>query len=182
MTAPEGLSPRAREIVAAARELLEAEGPDALSMRRVAARLGIRAPSIYKHLVDKQALENALVSAAFEEQAAVFEAAAGGDDPLGAIAGAYRRFAAEHPHLYRLMTGRPLQRERLTPGVEARAAAPVIAAVGGDREAARAVWAFAHGMTILELDGRFPPDADLDAAWERGLDAFRPHGSGRARS
>jgi len=28
-------------------------------------------------------------------------------------------------------------------------------------------------MTILELDRRFPPDADLDAAWQRGLDAFR---------
>jgi hypothetical protein len=27
-------------------------------------------------------------------------------------------------------------------------------------------------MTILELDGRFPPDADLDAAWTRGLAAF----------
>jgi hypothetical protein len=45
--------------------------------------------------------------------------------------------------------------------------------VGGDRDRARAVWAFAHGMTILELNGRFPPDADLDAAWRRGLDAFR---------
>jgi hypothetical protein len=28
-------------------------------------------------------------------------------------------------------------------------------------------------MTILELDRRFPPDADLDAAWERGIGAFR---------
>jgi hypothetical protein len=27
-------------------------------------------------------------------------------------------------------------------------------------------------MTILELDGRFPPGADLDAAWARGLRAF----------
>jgi hypothetical protein len=29
-------------------------------------------------------------------------------------------------------------------------------------------------MTILELNRRFPPDADLDAAWRRGIDAFRP--------
>jgi hypothetical protein len=27
-------------------------------------------------------------------------------------------------------------------------------------------------MTILELDERFPPDADLEAAWARGLAAF----------
>jgi hypothetical protein len=29
-------------------------------------------------------------------------------------------------------------------------------------------------MTILELNNRFPPDADLDAAWEHGISAFRP--------
>jgi AcrR family transcriptional regulator len=167
-----GLSPRAQEIVAAARALLEEEGPDGLSMRRVADRLGIRAPSIYKHLADKQALENALVSAGFEELASVFGAALESDDRLGALAVAYRRFALEHPHLYRLMTDRPLQRERLEPGVEDRAAAPV-GEVAGDPDLARAVWAFAHGMTILELNGRFPPDADLDAAWKRGLEAFR---------
>ena len=172
-SAPDELTPRGREIVAAARELLEAEGPEGLSMRRLAERLGIRAPSIYKHLPDKQALENALISACFQEQAVAFEAALATDDPLGAIATVYRRFAREHPHLYRLMTERPLQRERLKPGVEDRAAAPLIEAVGGDVDAARAVWAFAHGMTILELKGRFPPGADLDAAWRRGLEAFR---------
>jgi AcrR family transcriptional regulator len=173
-SAPDELSPRAQEIVAVARELLEEEGPSGLSMRRVAERLGIRAPSIYKHLPDKEALEDALISAGFEELAAVFEQALGDDDPLGGIASAYRRFGQEHPHLYRLMTERPLRRERLTPGVEERAAAPVLRATGNDPDAARAAWAFAHGMTILELNGRFPPDADLDAAWHRGLDAFRP--------
>jgi AcrR family transcriptional regulator len=170
---PDELSPRAKEIVAVARGLLEEEGPSALSMRRVAERLGIRAPSIYKHLPDKQALENALISDGFEELADVFDAARDDADVLASIATAYRRFGKEHPHLYRLMTQRSLQRGRLTPGAEERAAFPVLRATGDDPDAARAVWAFAHGMTILELDGRFPPDADLDAAWERGLDAFR---------
>ena len=71
------------------------------------------------------------------------------------------------------MTERPLPRDRLTPGVEDRAARPIVDAVGGDEHAARAVWAFAHGMAILELNGRFPPGADLDAAWEIGMRAFR---------
>ena len=70
------------------------------------------------------------------------------------------------------MTDAPLRRDRLAPGVEERAAAAVVAAVGGDRDLARQAFAFAHGMTILELNGRFPPDADLDAAWERGLAGF----------
>lgn len=170
----EPLSPRATEIVAAARGLLEEEGADALSMRRLAERLGIRAPSIYKHLPDKQALEAALISDGFEEAAARFEEAVRGPgEPLPALGAAYRSFAREHPHLYRIMTERPLPRERLTPGVEERAAAPLVAAVGGDEDLARAVWAFAHGMAVLELNGRFPPGADLDAAWARGISAFR---------
>ena len=173
-SAVEPLSPRATEIVAAARGLLEEEGADALSMRRLAERLGIRAPSIYKHLPDKQALEAALISDGFEEAAARFEEAVRGPgEPLPALGAAYRSFARDHPHLYRLMTERPLPRERLTPGVEERAAAPLVAAVGGDEDLARAVWAFAHGMAVLELNGRFPPGADLDAAWARGISAFR---------
>ena len=161
-------------------ELLEEEGPGGLSMRRLAERVGIRAPSIYKHLPDKDALEAAIISVGFELQAGNFEdALKGADDPLGAIARVYRGFATAHPHLYRLMTERELRRDLLKPGVEDRAARPLYEAVGCDRDLARAAWAFAHGMTILELDGRFPPDADLDAAWRQGLQAF---GANRRRN
>jgi hypothetical protein len=72
------------------------------------------------------------------------------------------------------MMDRPLPRERLAPGLEDRAAATLVAATGGDPDAARAAFAFAHGMVVLELNDRFPPAADLDAAWRRGVDAFRP--------
>ena len=50
----------------------------------------------------------------------------------------------------------------------------MIAAAGGDPDRARAIYAFAHGMVILELDDRFPPGADLDAAWAQGLSALVP--------
>jgi AcrR family transcriptional regulator len=170
---PRELTPRAREIVEIALELLEEDGADGLSMRRLGERIGIRAPSIYKHLADKQELEAAIISVGFERQADAFETAMeAASDPLDALARAYRAFANRHPHLYRLMTERELHRELLTPGVEARAGRTVYAAVGRDTDLARAVWAFAHGMTILELDRRFPADADLDAAWSRGIRAF----------
>ena len=170
------LTPRAREIAAAAREILEDEGPDALTMRRIAERLGIRAPSLYKHFPDKAALEAAIISAAFEEQAEAFERAVeGSDDPLAALGAAYRRFALAHPHLYRLMTDRELRRDLLTPGVEDRAGLTIYRAAGEDTDRARAAWAFAHGMAMLELTNRFPPGADIDAAWREGIRAFR-HG------
>lgn len=172
-SAPRAPGGRAREIVGVALELLEEEGADGLSMRRLAERLGIRAPSIYKHVADKQELEAAIISVGFELQAEAFAAAVeGAPNPLQALATAYRRFAGRHPHLYRLMTEHELRRDLLTPGAEARAGRYVYEAVGGDADLARAAWAFAHGMTILELDRRFPADADLDAAWSRGIEAF----------
>jgi AcrR family transcriptional regulator len=160
-------------VVAEARRLLEDEGAEALTMRRLAERLGIRAPSLYKHLPDKAALEAAIIATGLEEAADAFEAAVdGAAEPVADLAAAYRRYALAHPHLYRLMNSGPLPRQHLPPGLEARAAAPVLH-VTGDQARARALWAFAHGMVMLELDHRFPPDADLDAAWRSGVAAFR---------
>jgi len=176
-------SARADEVVVAARRLLEEEGAGALTMRRLAEQLGIKAPSLYKHLPDKTALEAAIIATGLEEAAARFEqavdsattggdAAGGGAAAISALAAAYREFALAHPHLYRLMHNGPLPRRHLPAGVEDRAAAPVMR-VAGSRARARALWAFAHGMVMLELDQRFPPDADLDAAWEAGITAFQ---------
>ncbi|WP_433190463.1 TetR/AcrR family transcriptional regulator [Actinoallomurus sp. CA-150999] len=156
-----------------ARELLEREGPDALSMRRLGAQLGIRASSIYEHLRDKQALEAALISVGFEEQAELFtDAVHRADDPIASLVRAYRDFAHRQPNLYRLMTERPLRRDLLVPGVEEAAAMPLLDATGGDLERARAIWAFAHGMVILELNQRFALHADLDTTWRKGIEAF----------
>jgi AcrR family transcriptional regulator len=173
VTSAAQLTPRARQIVATARELLESEGAAALTMRRLAERMGMRAPSLYKHLPDKTAVESAVIATGLEDLAAVLEAAvSGAAEPLMALAVAYRGFALGHPHLYRLMTDGPLPREQLPAGVEERAAAPVLRAVW-DPDRARAVWAFAHGMVALELAERFPPGADLDAAWRAGITALR---------
>lgn len=174
---PEGVTPpearpRARAIVDAARTILEAEGREALTMRRLAAAVGIRAPSLYKYFPDKAALEAALIEIGFTEAAESFARALAVEGAsLATLLAAYRAYALAHPHLYRLMTAGPLPRERLRPGVEASAAAPLLA-VTGDPELARAAFAFAHGLTLLELDNRTPPDADLDATWAKGAAAL----------
>lgn len=166
-------SPRARQIVQEARKLLEDQGLDALSMRNLAECLGIRAPSLYKHFPGKASLEAVLISIGFEEQAELFEAALRTSrQPLAAMAQAYRTYARQHPHLYRLMYDREVNRSLLTPGSEQRVVVAVVQAAGGDRDLARAAFAFAHGMAILELNNRFPPGADLDAAWRRGMSAL----------
>ncbi len=169
---------RREEIVRVAAAILEREGPDGLTMRAIATELGIKAPSLYKHIADKQELEVALVADGLRQQTAAFEAAVGdGGDPAMAIAEAYHRWALAHPHLYTLMNGRPLPRHRLPEGVQDRSIQLVVRSFGGDRELARAAWAFAHGMVTLELAGRFPPDADLSRTWRLGIAslAHAPH-------
>ena len=56
-------------------------------------------------------------------------------------------------------------------GLEYRAAAPLGQAMGSIA-GARAAWALAHGLAMLEINGRFPADADIDAAWEAGMTAM----------
>jgi AcrR family transcriptional regulator len=169
----EPLSPRAQQVVAEARDLLENEGSDALTMRRLAEQLGIRAPSLYKHVPHKAALEAAIIADGFQQAAQAFEAATDrAADPLPALVDAYRRFAAAHPHVYRLMTDRPLPRDLLPPGLEARTAAPLLRATGTPARA-RAAWAFIHGMIMLELNSRIPTDVVTQQAWNSGIAAFR---------
>jgi AcrR family transcriptional regulator len=162
------LSPRQQEIVDVARTLLTRQGVDALTLGRVAQALGIKPPSLYKHFPSKRALEAVLIAEGMRMWAEAMEAAG---PTLADIVAAYRRFARANPELYRLMTDRPLPRDLLPEGLEARAAAPVVRAAG-DPDLARAVWAFAHGMVVLELAGRFPPDAELEHAWGKAVEAF----------
>lgn len=168
MSLAEGIVPtRREEILSVARRLLVSEGLAALSMGRLARELGIKPPSLYKHFEGKDELLAELTAQALLEHT---RALAGAGSTLLDQARAYRRFAVEHPELYRLLTERPLPRELLPEGLEAEAAEPLISVLGQDL--GRAAWAFAHGMVELELDHRFPADADLDAAWEAGVAAI----------
>ncbi len=173
-------SPRAAEVVSTAWRLLESEGPDALTMRRLAEELGVKAPSIYKHLPDKAALEAALVEEALVVMGTALHAAIsrpGRRDPVLALLAAYRRQGVDHPHVYRLATAGPLDRASLPPGLEDWAGEPFLLATG-EPHRSQALWAFAHGMVVLEIDGRFPVESDLDRTWRAGARAF----SGRPRN
>ncbi|WP_418607849.1 TetR-like C-terminal domain-containing protein [Georgenia sp. SUBG003] len=107
------------------------------------------------------------------------DALAAAGDGLEQLGFAYRRWAQGNPGLYEVATRRPLHRDRIRPGVEEAAAAPIVRAAGGDEHLARALWALAHGLVDLELRHRFPPGADLDATWRTALQQL---GDPRARA
>lgn len=153
-------TPRARQIVEAARVLLERDGWDGVTMRDLADEVGMRAPSLYKHVANKDALKAVLVGVALAESGAALRPVV----DVAALLRDYRAVALAHPNLYRLATVGPLDREALPDGLEEWSGAPFFE-VTGDPHVAQALWAAAHGIAILEIDGRFP-QGELDRTWE----------------
>jgi len=153
---------------------MEEEGAEALTMRRLAAAVGMQAPSLYKHFPTKRAVEAALIEQGMLEFGKALHAALPAPGRRGAVRSlldAYRKAALASPALYRLATAGPLPREDLSPGLEAWAGEPFFAATG-DPWRAQALFSFAHGMVILELDDRFPQGSDLGRTWNAGAAAF----------
>ncbi len=99
------------EIVGAAQALLDETGDErAITLRSIARRAGIAAPSIYPHFPDQPAIMLAVVRRAFDELAdALRSALPGGStsprDRLYALCNAYLDFARSHPERYRTMFG-----------------------------------------------------------------------------
>ena len=171
-------TPRARQIVDTARVLLEATGSEGLTMRRLAAELAIRAPSLYKHLQGRSALELALAEIGLDEIGQALHAAVAGatSDPVGDLLGVYRTVGRANRELYRMITSGSFPRAGLLPGLEAWAGEPFFL-VMGEPSLAQALWSFAHGTLLLELDRRFLDGSDLDRTWLAGVAVF-----GAARS
>ena len=166
-------------IVVAARALLEAGGPDAVTMQAVADAVGVRAPSLYKRVADRSALLTALADDVAADLARAVAPPARIEDPARALrqmATRYRAFAHRSPHAYQLLFG--AAGARPSPGTDALAAVGVLrvtdALVGPDRalEAARLLVAFAHGFVSMELAGAFRLGGSVNAAFEYGIDAL----------
>ena len=94
--------------------IVDADGPDALTMRALAARLSVAPMALYNHFRDREAILNALAVMVFENLAA--------QSPYGTKQKTSRRgwrlrlrqimltaetFASQHPHLYRLAMTHP---------------------------------------------------------------------------
>lgn len=99
------------EIVAGAVELLDESGDQsAITLRSVARRVGIAAPSIYRHFPDQPAIMLAVVRQQFAELEVVLRTAVEAAGPeawqqLYHLCDAYLAFAEQHPERYRVMFG-----------------------------------------------------------------------------
>jgi AcrR family transcriptional regulator len=106
-----------RALVSAGRRILEADGPDAMSLRAVAREAGVSPAAPYHHFKDKGELLDAVASEGWEELGvAIAKARAAAPDPRTAITEigvAYVCFARQNPALYRIMYRAACDRETM---------------------------------------------------------------------
>ena len=158
--------PTRERISVVAYELLREKGMVGLSMRALADRLHLKAPSLYKHVADKEEIIADLQARGLQEFGVAISKAG---KSRRAKALAYRKWALENPNLYEITVSIPLLRDRLPKGVEDGVTKMIIEITGRDHEHARAVWALMHGLVDLEIAGRFPKDANLELTWKRAI-------------
>jgi AcrR family transcriptional regulator len=109
-TAPEPRAPLTRErIVRTAMAIVDEQGPEALSMRRLGAVLGVEAMSLYKHVESKEAILDGIRALLIEDFAARLPAEPAGDwrEDLAAFARAYRAVGRDHARSFPLLAQGP---------------------------------------------------------------------------
>ncbi len=183
-------------VVRAAADLLNTEGVEALSLGKLAARLGVRTPSLYNHIAGLPGLQRelALLNARQLGQA-LGRAAIGqaGPQALLAIAQAYRDYIKAQPGLYLSSLRASGNRGQADPELEQAEGQVVkiaLAALAGfgltDEDglhAVRALRSVVHGFATLEAAGGFGLPLDLDESFRRlvallvqGLQPCQPPG------
>jgi AcrR family transcriptional regulator len=158
---------RERRIVTAARELAEAEGWDAVTMRRLAELIEYSQPVLYSHFKGKDAIVAAVALEGFAELAATLVAARASApnaaDALAQVAGAYASFAEARPVLYDTMFTSPVAltfaSASTPPAMKAgfEAIREAVRGVRGDDELdahTEVLWASLHGLVTLMQGGR----------------------------
>ncbi len=187
--------PLTREAIAkAARDILVAEGLHAVSLRRVASSLGVTAPALYAHVVDKRDLLQGIVEREIDALVGRFDIVQG-DDAVGRLRDmslAYIQYGLQNPDLFRAMF---LFRPELTsePLADCPALGSAIhdafrtvvqqAQSRGDLDRADSdlvalvLWSTAHGVVVTLLSG--PPlcldlkDRLAEAAVDASLTGLR---------
>ena len=192
---PDRQDPVRTALLDAARRVLAAEGPTALTVRRIAAEAGMSTMNVYSRFGGKDGVVDELFAEGFLRLGDAMRAVAVTGDAMAdlrAAGRAYRAFALEHPTSYAVMFQRPIpeyepsrQSSEIAQGTLAVLADLLERAMDagalerGDRlRTAAAVWASCHGVVSLELsnsdpEGVFWPEVyeTMQATVMRGLGA-----------
>ncbi|MEI2268829.1 TetR/AcrR family transcriptional regulator [Microbacterium sp. No. 7] len=167
------LSPDA--LTRAALDLIDTDGPDALSMSALARRVGVQTASLYAHVRDLAALRSAVQAAVFDELADTI----GDASTLRELANAQRTYALAQPARW-AMISQPVDRNEISEPAASRISALVVGWLGDYTlpasetvHAVRFASATIAGYLALEAADSFAHrDETTDASWNRALDAL----------
>jgi AcrR family transcriptional regulator len=156
----------------AAEHMFAERGPEAVTIRELAAAVGVSPMTPYRYFKDKDAILAAVRARAFDRHADALEAAYAASDPAArpaAVAQAYIRFAEASPEAYKLMFDvnqpragdypdlvRAGERSRRTMSLQLEA--EIAAGLPRDQAEFRAhmYWAALHGPLMLRMSGMLP--------------------------
>lgn len=174
-------TPLTREgILRTALRIVDDEGIDALSMRRLARELGIEAMSLYHHFPSKAAILEGVVLLALEAQAPPPPVTGDWSEPVKASVLGFRRVLVDHPNVLPVMAAHPPD----TPGTSVYIEGPLrylLSKGFAPADAAdlfQAVFALAFGHAMLTTSYRsidlagLPPVAFDERSFARTLDVI----------
>jgi AcrR family transcriptional regulator len=170
-------------IVKMARDAIEQDGIEELSLARLASKLGIKPPSLYRHIPNKSALLQAVVVFTFQQLFQAYEVeiqASGGDakEQLMTIFRTHRSFAHANPETYVLAFTTTLPEQRANEQMLERLVLPIqelMATLAGSEKslsALRGALSLIHGFVMLELNNQFRRGGDLTEAFEASIEAY----------
>jgi AcrR family transcriptional regulator len=170
-----GLDPAA--VVAAGAALADEVGFAELTMARLAERVGVRTPSLYKHIASQDDLNRRIAALAIAEAADAIGAATqgrAGRDALAAAAHALRDFVLAHPGRYAATIGlTPTGPDDPIAVAERRGLGPFEAVLRGYdiapqdmTHALRALRSIFHGFATLQATNGFQWSTDIDESFE----------------
>lgn len=176
-------STTAAKIADCALRILEAEGPQAVSMRRVAGEVGVTAMAIYHHFANREVLLNQVVDAEFARLVDFFErtpAQAGFEAQMVGLLDGYMDYALAHPRIFEYVFAELRPGARRFPEDFRERRSPTLTPIADTLaywmnkgklkrddvwEIALELWAHVHGYLALYRGGRI----DLSQEEFRGL-------------
>ncbi|MCU7823458.1 TetR/AcrR family transcriptional regulator [Kitasatospora sp. DSM 101779] len=170
-----GLTPAA--VVDRAVELVDEQGPEALTLAAVAGRAGVATPSLYKHvtggLAELRRLIAVRVTDELTERLSRAVLGRGGDEALAALIDAYVEYAVQYPHRYAALPQAP-QDDPASTAAAGRLVEVILAVLRGYGlagseliHATRTVRAAAHGFASLSTAGGFRLAEDVATTRQR---------------
>lgn len=162
------------DIIDVSRTIIEDEGAEHLTIRRIAETINRTQPAVYQHFAGKDEILTAVVLEGFVALVERLKRAAKGQTSLTAIASAYVRFGLERPRLYEVMfVGPPVIAFAVvdTP-MPAQTAFAIFATAVVESglsptqvdTVTEVVWAALHGLVMLSITKRLRPGQALQRA------------------